>query len=130
MIDAWDVYWVMQLDSIGTLLLMLAIISIVAGILVSAISACIVYFDENDAFRPGLRFGARCLTAGIVVAMVNAVLPSSKTAAAMIVLPALTSDQVVEPLTAEARELYGLAKQALTNLSEQPKPEPKAEAQQ
>ena len=39
--------------------------------------------------------------------------PSSKTAAAMIVLPALTSEEVVGTVKSEAKEPYEMAKEAL-----------------
>jgi hypothetical protein len=134
MVSAWDVYWVMQLDSIsagaGFLAFLsgagMAILWAWGGFLKS--DAC-DYGEESWRYKKGVQLGkalhkwALALTAVHALAFATAVLlPSSKTAAAMLVVPALTSDQVIEPATAEARELYGLAKQALTNLAEK-KPE-------
>jgi hypothetical protein len=126
MISAWDVYWVMQLDSIvaafGAATFLLVAIAVAAGI------AWIFAKGDSDpeawltpefkakALRnrnslPALR--AACLklsVAAISSLLVLGLLPSTKTAAAMVVLPAIANN---ETLHTEAGELYGLAKQAL-----------------
>jgi hypothetical protein len=42
----------------------------------------------------------------------------------MLILPAITSDEVVKPLGNEARELYDLAKDALRKAVDAPAPKP------
>lgn len=44
--------------------------------------------------------------------------PSSKTIAAMIVLPKITSPQAIDTVSKESRDIYELAKKALANLAE------------
>jgi hypothetical protein len=121
MISAFDVYLVMQLDRISSGVGAIAIISsvFVAGSLVGwFINADIDEDMSAAAKRLCLRFSL--VAAPLVI--VWALIPSSKTAAAMILVPALTSEEVVEPVAAEARELYGLAKDALRGLAERDEP--------
>ncbi|MFA6125493.1 hypothetical protein [Sphingomonas sp.] len=116
MISAFDVYLVMQLDSIvvavAIVAFLAAIVAVVLGI-VFIVSATDGYGDKSHTIvRKPLKIA--CAVAAVTMT-VSALIPSSKTAAAMIILPALTRDEVVEPLSKEAAELYGLAKQALKN---------------
>src|SRR5690606_7040123 len=83
--------------------------------------------DEDDAkrtFKRWMLFGGGVLVFSFLLA---SLLPSSKTAAAMIVLPAITSDTVVQTVAPEARELYELAKDALRSVAKD-KPAKEAEA--
>jgi hypothetical protein len=124
MISAWDVYWVMQLDAFNGFATFLAILGgaliVLGGFMIGPVS---------DGEGPLAIRGTQLVRCGLIImiffALVSTLLPSSKTAAAMILVPALTSDQVIEPVGKEARELYELAKQALTNVAQKPPaPEP------
>lgn len=117
MITAWDVYWVMQLDSI----IVLAALAMIVGGVAGAVMTLYGTVEDEPA---AARMGKRALAVAAVAAVVMAFAPSSKTAAAMIVLPALTSEAVTEPLAKEAAELYGLAKKALAEVAEGDPKEP------
>ena len=114
--SAWTVYWVLQLDGIRTLLCTLAALSGVCTGL-SAFFGGMMVSDYNDEekirgkYVLGLvrKFGV----AFVVLLSIGILTPSSKTAAAMIVLPALTSEEVVGTVKSEAKELYEMAKEAL-----------------
>ena len=108
MISAFEVYLVMQLDSIRTMLL-------VSGVIGTAFcfSAFVTVFEFEDTPRWLKFIFGLCILFGFA----SGLLPSSKTAAAMILVPALASEEVVEPVAAEARELYQLAKQALREVA-------------
>lgn len=118
MITPFQVYLVMQLDSINATLTFLSILLGLAGLF------CLIFFlvalvHEDDAIASSFRRVMKpVLISFFSLLTITTIIPSSKTAAAMIVLPAITSDKVTEPLTAEAKELYGLAKSALSNLAE------------
>lgn len=45
-------------------------------------------------------------------------MPSTKTVAAMIVLPKITSPQALDTMSKESRDIYDLAKKALTKLAD------------
>lgn len=117
MISAFEIYLVMQLDTIkffvGFWTVSLAILTL---------AWCRSAADSKDDKMFALGKYPAMLAA--VFMMLGAVLPNSKTAAAMIVLPAITSDSVIEKVTPEAAQLYGMAKDALRNLS---KKEPEKE---
>lgn len=140
MISAWDVYWVMQLDSIGGAL------TVLTGLVALAFVCCFVVGLLNAGSNPDewsapqnkaaaereKQIGQKLISwlkplgaAFAVLLVTSALLPSSKTAAAMLILPAITSDNVVEAIKPEARELYDLAKDALRGLG---KPEAKEAA--
>lgn len=135
MITAWQVYWVMQLDSIGAALSFLS----AGGLMLAAALTIwngISRLDTNQfpslcdvdarkaawAVRANLR--KTVLLVAVPLFVVNAFIPSTKTAAAMIVLPALSDIASSETVQHEAGELYGIAKDALRELAK-PKPEPK-----
>ena len=138
MITPFEVYLVMQLDSIFSALSFLA----TAGFIVAAVLTIWNGASRFDAAEyPSLcdrperekLWAARAssrkqvLVWTVPIFLLAALIPSSKTAAAMIILPALTSKEVTEPLAAEGRELYALAKQALRDAVDAKDP-PKEEA--
>jgi len=129
MITAWQIYWVMQLDSIGGALVAVAAIAGAAAVVLwigGAIEkACSNTLPELDISKREAARGAAMHRAAkpmtwlaAVLILVNAFIPSTKTAAAMIVLPAVANNEAIQR---EAGELYGIAKDALRELA-RPKP--------
>lgn len=124
MISAFDVYLVMQLGSIKSALCGLEILSV---IFIAAL--CFVSFlllSSKDTLPPFIFKGLRWAFGTLVASLsINAFTPTPQTAAAMYLLPTLTSPEVVSELKPEAKELYQLAKDALRGLAtgEEPKPE-------
>ena len=126
MISPFEVYLVMQLDNVGKMF------GIAFGILLVAVVLTAICFFSAKAARcdddadSAWNIGKKLLWPFVIVATVGTLIPSSKTAAAMIILPALTSKEVTEPLAAEGKELYALAKQALRDAvdAKDEKPEP------
>jgi hypothetical protein len=120
-LTAWDIYWVMQLDSIGSALSIASVLFTVVGGIATVIykfaSAC----DDKDAreVAKGARFGIPVLALGLLSWTACTMLPSTKTAAAMVVVPALVNSEAIKK---EAGDLYGLAKQALTDAVGKPEP--------
>lgn len=131
MVSAWEVYVVMSLDGWGRSLATLCFISTAAVVplgLTAVMQGSISQTDEEKQQAATLvKWAKRALVLAAVAFVVTSLLPSTKTAAAMIVLPAITSDQVIEPVGKEAKELYGLAKQALRKIAEEPETVEKAQ---
>lgn len=116
MITPFEVYLVMQLSSISCAIGIVAVALFLAGVFY-ILPLSTPYGESKEALARWRKAQRRCfIWAGILWALC-ALLPDSKTAAAMIVVPAITSDEVVAPVKDEAKELYGLAKQALQNLA-------------
>ncbi|MBA0362403.1 hypothetical protein [Stenotrophomonas maltophilia] len=107
MISAWEIYWVMQLDTIRFASALASIAGLI-GLVVIAIAVADVY-DDGKALKRVLLVSPMLL---IPIAAAT-FLPSSKTAAAMIVIPAIANN---ERFQAEAGDLYKLAKQGLQKL--------------
>jgi hypothetical protein len=134
MISSFDVYLVMQLDSILSVMFVIALITGILTTIGSIAFGLSSSFSEQDdeakAFAAGIKKPLKLIVAVFTFTACGlALLPSSKTAAAMILVPALTSEQVTAPLTAEAKELYALAKQALVNVAQKPDDPPKPEVE-
>ena len=70
---------------------------------------------HNVAARKWMR---RCIAMAAVLLTACALLPSTKTIAAMIVLPKITSPQALDAMGKESRDIYELAKKALANLAD------------
>ena len=117
-ISAWDVYWVMQLDSIrgvATFCLVAAGVAAAVGLAFAPLLS-----DMIDGGWGALGKVAKRLFAFVIApcALCVALLPSSKTAAAMVVLPAVANSETVQT---EAVDLYRLAKKALADaIGEEP----------
>lgn len=111
MISAWDIYWVMQLDSIAVAAVIFGIFLAIGTFIALIIGYC---EDKPEALGAGKKL------AGATFAMFAAVafLPSTKTAAAMIVIPAVANNEAIQR---EAGDLYAIAKDALRELA-RPKP--------
>lgn len=108
MITAWQIYWVMQLDDIR-----IFIRFVFGGLAVGIVAFSPFWLDEED-WHVAVK---RTAIGTLLMLFLSVMIPSTKTAAAMIVLPAITSDKVIETVTPEARELYELAKDALRSVS-------------
>jgi hypothetical protein len=149
MVSAFEVYLVLQLNTI------LTVLYILAGVLSSGAAVLFVvwlvnhnnctteaaydaygrklggyseeYKAKYDAYWNSIKAVLKKLSiAAVVTTLLSITVPSSQTAAAMIIVPALTSKDVVQPLTDEAKDLYALAKGALKKVIEAD-PEPKTE---
>lgn len=130
LVSPLEVYAVLQLDTIITGLRFGVAVAAAGGIcsmFTLGFHGDDYYHSEgtkqtNAAVRKGaLKFAKICGVSAVLCSALAVFMPSTKTAAAMILLPAITSDKVTEPLTREAGELYQLAKSALTKAVEEPK---------
>jgi len=117
-ISAWDIYWVMQLDSINDTLGLFAFFAIVGGLLASVARVVAKADADTDpsaaAFVRATRVAPWVLSAGLLAWAISTALPSTKTAAAMVVIPAVANNQAIQH---EAADLYGIAKDALRELA-------------
>lgn len=126
MVTPLEVYLVLQLDSIKALVCWVSGIG-AFGTAVASIAGFFAHAEGDEVGTQVLRFARKFFIVAIFGLFVGVALPSTKTAAAMILLPALTSKEVTEPLSREAGELYDLAKSALRNAASKPEPKPEPE---
>lgn len=121
MISPFMLYLVLMLDSINSALLTAAVI---AGVSIPISLTITGMNNENDTYNHGwedrrearikVRNKLTKMAAPIAVVcfIIATLLPNTKQAAAIIVVPAIANNEQVQ---AEAGELYDLAKQALAN---------------
>lgn len=109
----FQTYLLFQMDSfntgLGVLLLLLG--AVILFLLIPAFIDGWDDFESKGLFKKTV--GAFLIVWGFAV-----VCPSTKTVAAMIVLPKLTSPQALDAMGKEGQELYGLAKDALRKLAD------------
>jgi uncharacterized membrane protein len=133
--NAFSLYLILQLDSIGTTLAIVSIVGALASVIGLIVAGC-QRGDEN--WRAGgvdhtvsnaiFKYAKRGLITCVALFAFNGLLPSSKTAAVMIVLPAVANNENIQR---EAGELYQIAKQGLADLVKKavtPKEEPAKES--
>lgn len=60
----------------------------------------------------------------MISSLMFGIMPGTKTIAAMVVLPQITSPQALDAMGSEAKDLYNLAKQGLAKLVADNKPAP------
>jgi hypothetical protein len=117
-ITPWEIYWVLQLDSIGAAITIAATLGVVISAIVIGISATITdrgcYPDKDQDAQWGhvIRTWLTILLVSGVLFVVDAFIPSTRTMAAVIVAPKIINSPTVQH---EAGDLYKLAKQALEN---------------
>lgn len=115
-ITALDVYWVTALDGIRNALHMLTVfIGLVGGV------GLMFYGVSGGELKVAGRFAAWLLPLAAAMLMVQAFIPSTRSAAAMVVLPAIINSEAVQTLPAE---ITTLAKEWLQELRPTKKEEP------
>lgn len=100
MITAFDVYLVMQLDTIRAFFTLLSIVIFAIGVF----NAQGLLDEPRVVVTPVF---------GVFLAVLSAILPSSKTMAAMIIFPAISSIESTGAVAPEVKEVWELAKEAL-----------------
>ena len=126
--SAWTIYWILQLDSIGVFFGLLFIAgaiftgsTVLVGVCVTD-RGCYPSEKQDEAWERFKRTGWRVGAATVIVGAMSTFIPSTKTAAAMVVIPAIANNETIR---AEAGDLYRLAKEALREaaLGDEPKQE-------
>jgi hypothetical protein len=113
MITPFQVYIVMQLDSILAVSILISVLTSIACAILG-----FVYLAEGGSRV--LRFLKGIGALLILSLAMCAFLPGSKTVAAMYILPKLATTENVAEMSTEAKELYKLAKACLKNLADEP----------
>jgi hypothetical protein len=123
-ISPWTIYWIMQLDAIGSAIGGVSFFSAAGAALLFALGGMNRHFatsypmldsakrEESNAVVQ-FKYGRRIATVAVLAVLVNAFLPDSKTAAAVVLIPAIANNETVQK---EAGELYQLAKDGLREL--------------
>lgn len=125
MISAGELYWVLKLDAIESFFCWLGGLATAFFTLASIISLVCYLIDEIMENSKGIqttkkifkRF-ALALAVALLVLGIGKLIPTTKQMAAIIILPKIATQENVEALTGEAKEIYTLAKDCLKKLTE------------
>lgn len=109
-LTAWDIYWVTRLDEIS-IALAIVCFGCIAGLVVSLV--LMTHPAHDRWFKPGKKICVTSLVVGCIVLGVNTLIPSTKQAAVMIVLPAIVNSEAVQQIP---NELTTLAREWLQEL--------------
>jgi hypothetical protein len=130
-VSGFTLYCILMLDSFCSMLSTIFIISLILGILVLLIgsgasdlwSGATRQTDEEKAiWASASKWGKRLLAVCFLSLVVNTFLPSTRTAAMIVVIPAIANNDKVQK---EAGELYYLAKMGLARLVTEDAAKPK-----
>jgi uncharacterized protein YqhQ len=122
-ISPWTLYWILQLDSISTVLFIFTLLLGIAGIITSIIGACATseynYRGPDDEMlksaKATAKAGYKMIKITVILSFILAFIPSTKTVAMVVVIPAVVNNEHVQK---EAGDLYALAKEGLTKFVE------------
>lgn len=107
-----DVYWILMLDNIRNLVETFGIFSTVALVLLVIVG--IVAWCDDAALPLAYKIGVPLVVLVWVTSLVAcALVPSTKQAAVIYMLPKVATAENIETVQGETGELYGLAKQWL-----------------
>ena len=126
------VYLMMQADTIGKMLLVLAVLLGLASIVTCVIRVAVANDVAEEDIKNETKYWRIWTTAksiqrkvlvSFLVSLAAATcMPSTKTVALMVVLPKLTSPKAMDAMGTEAADLYKLAKEALHKLADDKPP--------
>jgi len=113
------VYLLFQADTISSALALIAVLSSMIFIIAIFIKPAAKSDMDTDQ-GAALAYKMCRIAIWVCPFLIGAgiLMPSTKTIAAMIVLPKITSPQAIDTMSKESRDIYDLAKKALTKLAD------------
>ena len=117
MITESSMYWILKLDDFCTLfkvfVFLTGIFSVVVAIS-SAVKAANVYDDDDRKFvETTKKYFFRSAILTIILALIIALLPSTKQMAMIKVLPKIANSEIVGEMSADAKEIYRMGIKAI-----------------
>ena len=135
------IYWLTRLDEFSFLfgivfvcIVIVALVNVIGGFVAMDSASTDQLYNhpkwlEEDKHNIKVRFGraVKLALVALLVGVVNSFIPSTKQAAAIVVIPKIANSEVVAEMGDTAKELVCLAKSWLIELKPQPKTENKEE---
>ena len=113
------VYLLFQADSISVALVVIATFAGMAFCIALPVKAAAKSdMDKDDGAMLAYKISRAAIWVCPLLIAAGIFMPTSKTIAAMIVLPKITSPQALDTMGKESRDIYELAKKALANLAD------------
>ena len=127
MISAFEIYFVMQLDTWVFVSRVTSFLSLVIFVVLNIATYEIGGTAKETAKETAKPYWRALLFIFCLSSTIGMLLPTSKTAAAMIILPKIASNENMATLSKEASELYNIAKDAIKKVSKDDKQDSKKE---
>ena len=133
------IYWLTRLDEFSFLfgiifvcIVIVALVNVIGGFVALDSYSTDKLYNRPDRLAESkhnikVRFGraVKLALVALLVGVINSFIPSTKQAAAIIVIPKIANSEIVAEMGDTAKELVGLAKSWLIELKPQPKTENK-----
>ena len=133
------IYWLTRLDEFSFLLgivfvciVIVALVNVIGGFVALDSASTDQLYNRPERLADNkhnikVRFGraVKLALVALLVCVINSFIPSTKQAAAIIVIPKIANSEIVAEMGDSAKELVGLAKAWLTELKPQSKTENK-----
>ena len=135
------IYWLTRLDEFCFLfgivlvcIVIIALVNVIGGFIAMDMAhdnRCRSYGNQSEVPKDEARMNTRFTLAAkfgvvaLLIGVVNSFIPSTKQAAAIIVIPKIANSEIVAEMGDTAKELVGLAKAWLVELKPQSKTENK-----
>ena len=133
------IYWLTRLDEFSFLfgivfvcIVIVALVNVIGGFVALDSASTNQLYNRPERLAESkhnikVRFGraVKLALVALLVGVVNSFIPSTKQAAAIIVIPKIANSEIVAEMGDTAKELVGLAKSWLIELKPQPKTENK-----
>ena len=104
--SAWTVYWLFQLDSIGCTLSIFAWIALISWCSITIFK----WFQEDvDEYKKVSKVAKSIGWPMVFLCVLSTIIPSTKTMAAIIVLPRIASAENLDTVASDAGDIYKLA---------------------
>lgn len=114
MISGWELYFVLKLDSFQSFFEVVGSIGLITSI-GGSIIATVVSFDDDETNKVLANKATSLLRKLLVVSglfvVAGLLLPTTKQAAAVLIIPKIATNENMEVISDEAKSLYSLAKE-------------------
>jgi hypothetical protein len=120
--NGWQVYWLLQLDSINVAMTLICI-----GLLICS-GICLITWTFNQGSWDNKELGQRAKKSilkfgipGAIFYIITALIPSTKTMAAVYVVPKIIHGDTIEQMSKDSADIYKLGVNRLKELLEEKK---------
>lgn len=114
MITPFELYWILKLDDIISLFVILILISVIGIVVVPWIAFSTGWADsEKGNVAKTIKFTFIPLVLAVLFGLVQVFTPTTKQMATILLLPKIATEENVQLVSKEAKELYGLVKEFL-----------------
>lgn len=118
-ITPWTIYWLTRLGRISDYAEILAVLSVIALIGVSAAYFCATAAEDDDAVHAFGKAVKIAIPSMLIFGLVHALTPNTKEMAAILVIPRIANSELAGEVGEAAKEMVGLAREWMAELRDE-----------